>query len=125
MGERVGAMVSRLQSDQRDYGGHRANAVRDLQTAQNELAAAAQFAAANGYTVPDEAAMGRGFGGRHGQTQSDDGVARAQQNLARMIARLQRDSRDFGGHKGAAISALQAADGELGAAVQFAGAHGY
>jgi hypothetical protein len=39
----VGGMITQLQADSRDYGGHRDNAVKDIQQAQTELAAAGSY----------------------------------------------------------------------------------
>jgi hypothetical protein len=49
VGRWVGRLTEQLQNDQRDYGGHRAAAVAQLQKAQAELNAAEQYAAAHGY----------------------------------------------------------------------------
>jgi hypothetical protein len=49
---RVGMMISALQKDDKDYGGHRVTAISDLTNAQNELNAAAQYADSHGYGAP-------------------------------------------------------------------------
>ena len=43
----VGRLISQLNSDQRDYGGHRANAVSLMHTAQGQLQQAEQYAQAH------------------------------------------------------------------------------
>jgi len=39
----IGRIIDRLQHDQTDYGGHRVAAVRDLQQAQSQIAAAIEY----------------------------------------------------------------------------------
>ncbi len=46
---RVKALINQLDHDDRDYGGHRVNAINDLQAARNEIVAAEQFARQHGY----------------------------------------------------------------------------
>jgi hypothetical protein len=46
---RVEAMIDQLQHDDRDYGGHRAAALNDLQAARHEIVDAEQFAREHGY----------------------------------------------------------------------------
>jgi hypothetical protein len=41
--------IGQLQHDDRDYGGHRAQAIDDLQAARNQIVAAEQFARQHGY----------------------------------------------------------------------------
>lgn len=45
----VDAMIDQLQHDDRDYGGHRAAAINDLQAARHEIVDAEQFAREHGY----------------------------------------------------------------------------
>jgi hypothetical protein len=45
----VRGLIGQLNHDDRDYGGHRVNAVNDLQAARNEIVAAEQFARQHGY----------------------------------------------------------------------------
>lgn len=45
--------------------------------------------------------------------------------LDRAIAQLRHDDRDYGGHRIAAINALQAARAQIGAAEEYARTHGY
>lgn len=41
--DRLGGLIGQLQRDNRDYGGHRAAAVNDMEQAQAQLTAALQF----------------------------------------------------------------------------------
>jgi len=126
MSERIGHMIAHLQADARDYGGHRVNAIHILENAQGELNAAAQFAAAHGYVIQTPPVGRRNpYAVRRPPVTSDTQIQRAQANLQHMIARLQRDSHDFGGHRVAAVNLMQEADGALNAAIQFAAAHAY
>src|SRR5581483_7473934 len=63
MSQRVGHMIDHLQRDARDYGGHRVQAIRDLQGAAGELNAAAQFAADHGYNIQVPPRVRRNPGG--------------------------------------------------------------
>jgi hypothetical protein len=131
MANGVGHLIGRLQRDARDYGGHREAAIDDLRNAQNELGAAAAFAEAHGYQMPvpvQNPGMRRApnpYRYRNPQARSDWSIQKGQQAVQRWIGKLQRDSRDFGGHRVQAIDWLQRANGELGAAVQFAASRGY
>ena len=121
-----GHTIARLQRDPGDYGGHRVAAIGDLQNAANELNAAEQFAVAHGYQMPVQGPPGRNPSGYHPQpTMRYTSMQRAQMAVQRWIRHLERDSRDFGGHRVAAINWLQRAESELTAAVQFGGARPY
>jgi hypothetical protein len=121
-----GRLITRLQQDGRDYGGHKEAAMNDLHNAQGELVAAAQWAEAHGYQMPvPRPHAANPYRMHNPQPQVEWSIQKAQMQVQRMISRLQRDSRDFGGHRAAAIDALQRANGELGAAMQFAGGRGY
>ena len=131
IGNGVSHLINRLNRDTRDYGGHRAAAVGNLQNAQNELGAAAQFAEAHGYQMPPLPQPRAGYRqpnpyqGMNRQQRSDWSIERSQQQVSHWLQRLSRDSRDFGGHRVAAINWLQRAQSELGMAIQYAQSHGY
>jgi hypothetical protein len=59
------------------------------------------------------------------QQGSNDRVWAAEHHLRGMIARLERDDRDYGGHRVAALNHLHDAHNELLAAERFARARGY
>jgi hypothetical protein len=122
--EHTQKMIGNLQRDARDYGGHRVAAINALQNAANELNAAAQFAEAHGYQMPVQQPPRNPNPYRRPKVSSDTDMQKAQMATGHMIERLQSDSRDFGGHRAAAIDALRQANAELTAAVQFAAAHG-
>ena len=111
--------IDQLQHDQRDYGGHRVNAINDLQNARNEIVAAEQYAInvdhdngrcyrAGGPTGGSDANWG--LRGQGGSNRNLLGVRRWVEN---MIDQLQRDQRDYGGHRVNAINDMQAARNEL------------
>ena len=60
-----------------------------------------------------------------GEVGSARSIERADDRLHRMIANLQRDQRDYGGHRVRAIGYLQQADGELRAALQYDATSGH
>jgi len=112
---RVGTAVLTLQKETREYGGHRAAALEYLRNAHSELRAAEEFAGANGYQYGDLGYYppNNTSGFRAGVQANDRAVYNAQQHAQTWIATLQRESRDFGGHKENAIGWLQRAETEL------------
>lgn len=129
---RLGRVIRSLERDQRDYGGHRANAINDLRNARNELNAAKAYAAAHGYgngnvynprpvTMPHPPVYGGNA--RRGEAGSNYSVGLVRRHLGTMINHLERDSRDYGGHRVAAINWMQQASNELSIATQWEQTH--
>jgi hypothetical protein len=135
---RLGRVIRSLERDGRDYGGHRINAINDLRNARNELNAAKAFAAAHGYgngngngtgnngyprpvTVPHPPVYGGNA--RRGEAGSNYSVGLVRRHLGTMIGHLQQDSRDYGGHRVAAINWMQQASNELSLAQQWEQTH--
>ncbi len=122
---RVGRLMTALQRDERDYGGHRVNALNALGNARNELMAAEQFAETHGYysqeteNQPPPVEKPR----RHDQKRSDYSIAHVQEAVQRMMSHLERDTRDYGGHRANAINWLRQSNNELLAAEQFDRTH--
>ncbi len=56
--------------------------------------------------------------GQRGERGSARNIAFVEKRLGRLIATLQRDQRDYGGHRVNAINLLQQADQQLDAAIQ-------
>lgn len=119
---RLDGAVDQLSHDQHDYDGHRVEAMNDLQRARGELVAAEQYAR---YTDRDNPACFAARGGTGGSDANwgDRGQPGSNQNLLGvrrwvegMIDQLQRDERDYGGHRVAAIGDMQQARTELIAA---------
>lgn len=63
--------------------------------------------------------------GQHlrGERGSAQNLAKVRRRLERVIDSLQRDQRDYGGHRVSAINLLQQARGELDAALQYDATH--
>ncbi len=128
---RLDGAIDQLQHDQRDYGGHRVEAIGDLQNARAQLVAAEQWAANN----DDESrACMRAYGpaggsdanwGVRGQGGSNRDVWYVSNWVEKMIDQLQRDQHDYDGHRIAAINAMQAARSQLADAERYATSHGY
>ncbi len=122
---RVGRLIVTLQRDDRDYAGHRVAAINAMTNARNELMAAQQFAEAHGYytqtTEVPEPVQERPA--RHDQKRSNYSVANVDGALRRIIGHLQRDTRDYGGHRAAAINLLEQASNDLTAAAQVPETH--
>jgi hypothetical protein len=99
--------IQQLQADQRDYGGHRATAVSDLAKAETELDRALAFDRAG--SPPANA--------------SDTNVEAVIEGLNGANSQLERDQRDYGGHRVAAIADIQKAVQELREALNFDKTH--
>jgi len=122
----VGKMINALEKDNRDYAGHRVSAINDLSNARNELIAAEQYAQSHGYGTqqpPHPVHVPNPGAPRHSENRSNYQIAHVQMAVQRMISHLQRDSRDYGGHRVAAINWLNQANTELGLAVQWEQSH--
>lgn len=124
---RLDGAIDQLQHDQRDYGGHRVDAINNLQNARAQLVEAEQWAANADRENP---ACMRAYGptggsdvnwGMRGQGGSNRDVWYVRSWVEGMINQLQRDQRDYDGHRVAAIDAMQAARAQLVDAEQFAG----
>jgi hypothetical protein len=115
----VGTAVLTLEKF-RGYGGHREAALNMLRDARRELWGAVDWASQHGYQVIE---LGPGqphrlAGDRPARMYGDKAVFNAQVQVPMWIDMLQRDNRDFGGHRMAAIGLLQRAEPELTAALQ-------
>ncbi len=73
------------------------------------------FAAGNAATQPASAQTRPAL---NGERKSAHSIRSVERRLTRMIAALQRDQRDYGGHRVNAINLLQQADQQLQAALQ-------
>jgi len=94
--------IRELQADQRDYGGHRANAVSDLERAESELSRA--LATDRNENRPDSA--------------SDANIRAVISSLIAANSQLGKDQHDYAGHRAAAIVDIEKAIQELRAALQ-------
>lgn len=128
---RLDGAIDQLQHDQRDYGGHRVDAINDLQNARAQLVAAEQWAVNYDRENP---ACTRAYGptggsdanwGTRSQAGSNRDVWAVRSWVERMIDQLQTDQHDYDGHRVAAINAMQAARAQLVDAERYAGSRGY
>ena len=115
-----------LSHDQSDYGGHRAAAIDDLNTAKVDLTSALQFDKdPDDRVIPttvrsedtDIAAFERG------QFASNENLEHTRTIVERSITMLQQDAHDYGGYRVKAIAALGAARDQLTDALQYVSAH--
>ena len=116
----VGTSLLTLEKVREGYGGHRAAAVDLMRRAHEELKQAELFARDRGYQPMDLGAVpvrANPEGVQSARQVADKGLFNAQRQCPEWIALLERDNRDYGGHRQAAIDALQRADGELNAAL--------
>jgi hypothetical protein len=128
---RLDGAIDQLQHDQRDYGGHRVDAIDDLQNARTQLVQAEQWAANDDR---ESRACMRAYGstgdsdanwGTRGQGGSNRDIWYVRSWVENMIDQLQRDQHDYDGHRIAAINAMQAARTQLVDAEQYVKSRGY
>ncbi len=119
---RLDGAIDQLGHDQHDYDGHRVAAMNDLQGARQQIVSAEQYAQYNDRDNPacfrsnvNPGGSDADWGDR-GQGGSNQNVLGVRRWVEGMIDQLQRDERDYGGHRVAAIDAMQRARGELLAA---------
>lgn len=119
---RLDGAIDQLSHDQRDYDGHRVTAMNDLQGARRELVAAEQYAQFSDRDNPacfrstvNSGGSDANWGDR-GQLGSNQNLLGVRRWVDGMIGQLQRDERDYGGHRVAAIGDMQQARAQLIAA---------
>lgn len=111
-----------LSRDQTDYGGHRVQAISDIQTARTDLTAALKVD-----QDPDDATIPTDVRPQdsdiasflRGQSSSNENIANTRLVVERSISMLQDDTHDYGGFRVKAISALGTARDQLTAALAF------
>ena len=86
-----------LRRDRADYGGYRVKAIHDLEAARDQIGTALR---------QDTRTEQPGVA-------SDSNIRYTRGYIARGITMLQQDQRDYGGHRAAAVEAMQAADNDL------------
>ncbi|MBC5825206.1 MAG: hypothetical protein GIX02_10355 [Candidatus Eremiobacteraeota bacterium] len=109
--------IDMLNSDQRDYAGHRAAAVRDLGEARVALQQALRVdmkAVGAPPSVPD---IDRS--GLRKQSASNENLELVNRYAQKALSMLQGDAHDYGGYRAKAIGDLQRARAELNAALQY------
>ncbi|HXW77022.1 MAG TPA: hypothetical protein VEJ20_06390 [Candidatus Eremiobacteraceae bacterium] len=109
--------VDMLNHDQEDYGGHRADAIVDIDAARTDLADALRFDPCGFDAVLPNLGADRFFDANgdweRDQFASNENMLYTRQYLDRAIAMLNNDQRDYGGYRDAAVDELQAARAQL------------
>jgi hypothetical protein len=127
LANRINQDISSLNGDRTDYGGHRLEAIRFMQISHNQIAAAEQFAAANGHVAnamnPGQAVAMAPGGERRPQAGSDENMVYVQNDLRGIASQMNGDSYDYGGHKSKALEALNNAVNSLEQALQYRRTH--
>jgi len=122
----VRAAIDSLQEDNHDYGGHRANAVRDLETAANDIASALSLdrrGEPGTSAAPGALREGSEPMGAMTQRTSNSSLMAARTHTEAAMDALQRDAHDYGGFRVKAIASLRAAREQILLALQFQRAH--
>jgi protein-tyrosine-phosphatase len=94
--------IDMLKRDRPDYGGYRVKAIADLESARDQIGIALR---------QDTRTENPGQG-------SDSNIRYTRAYIQRGINMLQHDQRDYGGHRAAAVTAMQNADADLLAALR-------
>ena len=111
--------IDQLQRDQHDYDGHRVKAIEAFQDARNQLDIALAYDRYRGdaaVAVPYEPAWPV-------DNRSDANLVQVRRDIENVIDNLQRDDRDYGGHRSDAISLLQSGSQQLDDALRYDGRH--
>jgi hypothetical protein len=121
VGGHIGTAV--LTMEKRRYhenGGHEAAALDALRAARDELRAADGFAEQHGYQQVDlgQERLAPPSGPEPARGSMQRMTYAVQRHTQAWLDMLERDNRDFGGHRQNAIGLLQRAQGELTAALQ-------
>jgi hypothetical protein len=106
--------IDMLQRDNRDYDGHRAQAVEDLQDSRNQIAVALSYDRRHDGYPAAPAADVNAYGGNR----SDANLLYVRQDVEQVIDMLQRDNTDYGGHRVDAIGLMQQGREQLDAALR-------
>lgn len=121
---RLDGAIDRLNHDQKDYAGHRVAAIQSLTAARQEIMAAEDYSKAHEaqgshcFNTDVKTGGGDQAWGTRTQGESNESVARVRRWVEKMIDQLQRDQRDYDGHRVAAIRDMQQARQDLLAAEQ-------
>ena len=121
--DRADDMLSR---DQRDYGGHRAAAMKEIDEARGDLTSALQFDKEPDDAVkptdvrPDDNDIANIL---RGQGASNENIENVKTIVERSIANLQSDAHDYGGFRVKAVASLESARDQLADAIEFREAH--
>ncbi|HXW77802.1 MAG TPA: hypothetical protein VEJ20_10355 [Candidatus Eremiobacteraceae bacterium] len=111
--------IDALQSDVHDYGGHRAKAVTDLQTARTDIASALDYWRSHGAPPVPEVQVSPTFPPTLTQAESNENLRVVRNHIETAVEELQGDRWDYGGYKEQAIQALQSARDEIDQALQY------
>jgi hypothetical protein len=114
--------VDQLQGDSHDYGGHRVDAMNDLNAARNDLASALSYWRGHGSPRSIEEAVNRvtaPFPSSMNQYESNQNLRAVRIDIDSAINALNGDATDYGGYKEQAIDNMQAARSQIDAALKY------
>lgn len=109
--------IDMLNHDTTNYGGHRAAAVRAMQTADNDLLLALRADKAD-ESVPSVADLAQPSNWVRGQKQSNQNIVYARTYVDHAITMLHQDNHDYNGYRAQAVAQLNVARVQLQEAAQ-------
>jgi len=118
----IESAIDQLQNDSHDYGGHRAEAIYNLEGARNDIADALAYWHRHGAPVAQEEAIPHAlatFPPASVQAASNENLRSVSIHVESAIDALQGDATDYGDYKAKAIQALDSARTNLKLALQY------
>ncbi|HEV3153800.1 MAG TPA: hypothetical protein VGZ02_08360 [Candidatus Baltobacteraceae bacterium] len=121
----IGQSITMLQQDDRDYGGHRAGAVSDLNGVESDLSNALAYDANHDRSADTRIIAPRtAQGWRRNQGQSNENLEAVDGYLQSAVSMLQQDQHDYGGWRVRAIAGLEQARGQIREALAYENQNG-
>ena len=119
---RVEENIDMLQRDRHDYNGYRVRAIADMQAARTQILLGLGYD--RNHEWPGARTMGTAMTAAVPvDNRSDRNLLQVRGNLEHIIDVLQRDNHDYGGHRAAAIAALQRARQDIIIALRYDSRH--
>jgi hypothetical protein len=113
--------IGQLQGGTKTYGGHRVSAIKNLQTAREQILTGLRIATNNNYSA--ESAVQPPNAIYQSEARSDAMLRNVRDEISQAISMLQNDSATYGGYRMKAISSLQSASYQLNLALQYSAYH--
>ncbi len=118
---RVEENLDMLQRDRHDYNGYRVRAIADMQAARTQILLGLGYDRNHDWAAARPLAAAASAVGV--DNRSDRNLLIVRRNVEHIIDVLQRDNHDYGGHRVAAIAALQRARQDIIVALRYDSRH--